>query len=425
MVQQLQEAEVIDFLVSVAGSTSDPEFKIWNSVLMEIFYHLFHGFRVQDLKPELTGNQPSKLHSLLEREKYSKKGSSTRHSRFGGMFSVKSSTGRQVNMSKLPTQAMYAFDAGKTHTKPRKKNLTLELYTERNFLNPSSCTLYHSIASKFLENCFNPLLVTLKRDFDSSAFEKKQEQENGHMQFFFLLAYFLEFYLLNAKEEIELDQITGMMNAPTVFFILKSIHNYKNEKQWKSLYFCVLALEKFMLVLQKMDGFSVEGIKQASLQIQSQIFYEEAYLEMMVSILRDTQPRSRKFLECAINVAETIFQLLESNWNSEEGMMIRKKKALKIAAEGVQDSDDEVSDTPIQGSHERIFSLSKFEYHFANESIIDTYCDLLRDYESLSEQTLENIVKMFNRISDTHRCNKEALFYNVAPANVAVPLLFV
>jgi hypothetical protein len=423
MVQRLQDAEVIDFLISLAASTSEPEFKIWNSILMEIFYFVFHGFRVQDLKGEFMSNQPSKLHNLLEREKYSKKGSSTRHSRFGGMFSVKSSTGKQVNMSKLPSQTMYAFDAGKTHAKARKKNLTLELYTERNFLNPSSCTLFHSIASKFLENCFNPLLVSLKRDFHSSVFDKKSDMV--HMQFFFLLAYFLDFYLLNSKDEIDLDQITGMVNAPTVFFILKSIHNYKNEKQWKSLYFGVLALEKFMLVLKKMDGFSVDGIKQASLQIQSQIFYEEAYLEMMVSILRDTQPRSRKFLECAVNVAETIFGLLEANWNSEEGMVVRKKKALNVSADGVQDSDDEGSDTQVQRSHERIFSLSKFEYHFANESIIDTYCDLLRDYEFLSEQTVNNIVRMFNRISDTHRCNKEALFYNVCSPNVAVLLLFV
>jgi hypothetical protein len=180
------------------------------------------------------------------------------------------------------------------------------------------------------------------------------------------------------------------------------------------------------MLLQKLDQFTVDGIKRASLQIQSKFFYEEAYLEMMVSILRDTQPRSRKFLECAVNLVDILFQLLETNWNAEDGMMVRKKDALKVSGTSVPDSDnDDDYESYARPSNERVFTLSRFEAHFAYESIIDTYCDLLRDFEFLSENTLKSIVRMFNRIIDTKNCNKEALFYNVYLSNSGFLFLLV
>lgn len=43
--------------------------------------------------------------------------------------------------------------------------------------------------------------------------------------------------------------------------------------------------------------------------------------------------------------------------------------------------------------------------------MIETYCALLQHFETLDEQSLSHIVKMFGRISSTHECDKESLFY--------------
>jgi hypothetical protein len=223
----MYKEELFEFLISLASSSMEPEFKAWNALLVEIFFHVFYGYKVQDLRNGVVPALQSNLQSLLEKEKYSKKTASTRHSRFGGMFSVKSNSGKQVNMSKLPSQTTYAFDSGKTHTKPRKKNLTLELYTEKHFLNPSSAVLFHKIATSFLENGFNSLMASTKRDFDIQLDAVK---DPNYMHYFFLLGYFIDFYLQNAKEEIELDQITNVIHDATVFFILRRIHMYREEK---------------------------------------------------------------------------------------------------------------------------------------------------------------------------------------------------
>jgi hypothetical protein len=160
-----------------------------------------------------------------------------------------------------------------------------------------------------------------------------------------------------------------------------------------------------------MDTFSIEGFPQASQQIQTVLFYEEAYLIMLVGLCRDTVPRSKKYLESLVSLIDVVFQLLEKNWSSENAMVVRKKTSAGIVGDQGQESDED--EEPQLMSSERLFSLKRFEYQFAFESVIDTYCALLEHYENLSEETLGYIVNMFNRICGTDQCDKESLLYQV------------
>ena len=90
LVKLLKDEEVIDFLLSLGGSSSDFEFKIWNTLVLEIFYHIFYRRSINDIIPIQVARKEStnKLSALLSKEKAKSKGKA-RHSRFGGTFALK------------------------------------------------------------------------------------------------------------------------------------------------------------------------------------------------------------------------------------------------------------------------------------------------------------------------------------------------
>lgn len=69
----------------------------------------------------------------------------------------------------------------------------------------------------------------------------------------------------------------------------------------------------------------MDEFKQASLQIQTRLFYEESNLVLLVSLCKDPYPRCKKYMESVVNLIEYMFQLLHSNWGSDNGLVVRRK----------------------------------------------------------------------------------------------------
>jgi hypothetical protein len=109
-----------------------------------------------------------------------------------------------------------------------------------------------------------------------------------------------------------------------------------------------------------------------------------------------------------------LFTLLEANWGDEKGIVTRKKK--KVVETGVDsesDAEPEAQTNKKISNNERVLTTDRFEKQFGYESVIDTYCRLLVNFENISNETLNQIIVMFNRIMDPEKCDKEPLFYEV------------
>lgn len=68
----MHEEELMEFLLSLAASTSDMEFRSWNGILVEIFYHVFWSWPVSSLVPIQNKMASSSLQQLLSKEMYTK-----------------------------------------------------------------------------------------------------------------------------------------------------------------------------------------------------------------------------------------------------------------------------------------------------------------------------------------------------------------
>jgi hypothetical protein len=88
-----------------------------------------------------------------------------------------------------------AFDKGKKD-KSQRRNMPLDIYSEKPLSRSFSPAMFRDVATEFLENCLNYLLPSVKRDFDM---ERNGIIEADYMHFFFVSSFFLEFHLSNNK----------------------------------------------------------------------------------------------------------------------------------------------------------------------------------------------------------------------------------
>ncbi|KAJ2991828.1 Topoisomerase 1-associated factor 1 [Globomyces sp. JEL0801] len=393
LIQRLQEEDVIDFLLSLAGSANELEFRQWNTLVLEIFFHIFYGRNVNDLIEKTSMAPKSSLASLLQKEKISKKPANGRHARFGGTLAINTTNGSQIHVPKLPEKKTAAFDSMKKAANKKWNIVTTDMIAEKPLILSTSSKVFYNIAKSFSDNCINELLPSVKRDFDV---EKDSLLENDYLHFFFVMGFFMEFFLATNKEFSNFESITGVIDNRMTAFIFRKMHNYLDEK---------------LLGLVRMDASTDEEVRQASLQIQSQLFYEETNLQLIVSLSKQDNPRSKRYMECLVNVIDIIFGLLEANWNTGSGFVTRRKTKANTVAEEDEDEEDYEH---LHVSHERVFAVAKFEQYFGYDSVIDTYCTLLKYYKSLDVSTLKQITKMFQRISHTEKCDKESLFYHAS-----------
>lgn len=90
----MKDEDVIEFLLSLAASACELEFRAWNSLLLEIFYLIFYSRAPKDfvaIGAVRNVLQKNKLQEMMEKDSMAKKLISTRHSRFGGTLTYKTS----------------------------------------------------------------------------------------------------------------------------------------------------------------------------------------------------------------------------------------------------------------------------------------------------------------------------------------------
>jgi replication fork protection complex subunit Tof1/Swi1 len=85
----LKEEKIMEFLLSLAASSGELEFRPWNTLLLEIFHLIFYTRSPNSLKTTVSAQQKTTLQDMLNKEKSFRLVGAARHSRFGGTFAIK------------------------------------------------------------------------------------------------------------------------------------------------------------------------------------------------------------------------------------------------------------------------------------------------------------------------------------------------
>ncbi|KAJ3215182.1 Topoisomerase 1-associated factor 1 [Dinochytrium kinnereticum] len=441
----LKKANILQLVITIAGSLRDREFSDWKAIILEIIYYIFRDRRPGDVAERTQ----TELSRLLKDEKVQKVGAqviSSRHSRFGGTLAIDLGNGRLANIHQQASKAMHSIgdslDLGKKNgrTTKMKTDIMKQAITTkpRSIVTTEAFEVLRSTADLFLENAFNvflfnsgfyPALVdAIKKDIDM---ERNTVDEAHHLQLLKVITFFLEYQTLKIKNKDDsgrfgFDTVTDILNVRGVVFILRRIGMYDAEKKTKS-YDLHIALDCFKQLLVSLDCMSKsenEEWKEASANIQNNLYYEHSTTELIIKLCKNFKGPNPEYLKSLLETIHILLNMLKSYSKEKKSMIIRRKKRAKkakpkktgnaavddgIVAEDVL-SEDEEHRTDEYVEHE--FRFEKIELEFASESVVDTYCELLSQFEMLEDKYFQMITVMFHRIFV--KLDLQAFFYRLS-----------
>ncbi|KAJ3148043.1 Topoisomerase 1-associated factor 1 [Geranomyces michiganensis] len=490
----LQKTEIIPFLLSFAGSLTEREFSDWNVIIMEIFYYMFlerdpgellaaNIFQGPYQHSTTTVAPSSDLKAMLAAEEAAKRKTaripSSRHGRFGGTLSFQLPTGASFTVHN-PAQALNSIedtlDVVKTATNRgggrRGPGMNVdENQRSRRVRSRVAARVYLETAHAFVENCFNTLVESVRKDF---AAERDKVQLGHYSQFLWLCAFALKFQRMGMMKRddgdgaadnagltpatataaaaltttpivnpLDFDTVTEFLSLRGLAFITGRLATAESEKRHAELIVAVDCLNQFLLSLDAMALHpNDEEYRDAAAHIQNNMYYEHSTIDIAVRLVRDFKPQgSLSNLKAVVETVHVLLKMLEA-YSKTKSVMFRKKKkkqgrggaGKKTNKPGNEEEDEEENDNEEdeeeQARRERDetiavketqLSFGRIVNRFATDSILATYCLLLKHYRDLDAKCIYHVTVMFHRIFVT--CVQGApLFYRRARE---YPMLFV
>ncbi|KAF8948577.1 Topoisomerase 1-associated factor 1 [Haplosporangium gracile] len=527
LLERFQKENVMSLLVTLASSSKDAQLAEWNAITMEIFYYIFSGVEPEELMPAVlssTGSvRNSKLEELLQKEEREKQAQSTagrkRHDRFGTTGEARLMDGRRMVLHRKGAffssieKQLDSIKKPKAKTKRQK-----ELGDFKKTLSRSGAENLRNIALTVTESCFNQNLIKQPRQTKKDIIEQDMKRLTEMLKTFFrheperlqelktiadaqdwgrlqqlsdsaLSAHQRTVYVSKKAEIMRLqeeklsqleeeyrksveawdyDLISTAVDKTTVFQIIRYIRD-KVERNEKDLTSDIRkALDCFQEILVALNGMYKspnEQYREASDNVQNNLYYEEGTLELFLDLVKGYKRQSPRYLMTLIRMNHILLKILETYSQEKAYIAINKKHAMKIkkkktnaapeerdkdgasqtenldepvadqaqqTMDGVQegesqqetqeqpetqdeinndrDSDDE--ELPSHTYKERKFVFKDFERRYANEIVLATYCTYLENFAELNDTQLRWVAAMFYRMAIN--CANTAVFYKAS-----------
>ncbi|KAF9960343.1 Topoisomerase 1-associated factor 1 [Mortierella alpina] len=489
LLERFQEENIMALFVTLASSATDAQLIEWNTLTLETFFYIFMGVEPDDLIPAVSGHiKNSALQDLLQKEELQKKSQSTagrkRHDRFGTTGEIRLQDGsRMVLHQKGALFASFENQLDqikKPRAKARRQKETDEY--RKNVTKAGSVTL-RNLAMTLLESCFNPLFSSLRRDIEL----KREKIKQHHMsQYHYLMSFLLKFqrqnadYLTRAYNEqrkaasprqlqsleedykkkllqCDFDLVATALETRCVFQVIGHMRQefeVGKHQDWNSIRKAMCCFIEMLSTLYAMIKSPSEEYRDASDNVQNNLYHEDATLELFLDLAKNYTKQSTKYLHTLVQMIHILLKTLENYSNSKSYMFILKKRSVKKRkqkakeaeritegdsqneqpVDGVEhsqdqsqqqeqqqeqeqeraqeDDDDEMGDIPTHTLKEHQFVFQDFERRFATESVVNTYCVFLENFEELDETQLRYAASLFHRIAVN--CRNVAVFYKLS-----------
>lgn len=422
---KLQKSNFLELFLSFAGSLDESEYVEWNMLILEIFYNMYIGRDPEEILSTKTLGLSNKVTELLQKEQRMNsieiKKRYSRHSRFGGSYFIELENGKKLNVHQSNAINL-SMDEILDHNKKNKpkivKNNEQYLYTKR-ITDENARAIYKSTIDSFIENCFNTFYISIKKDFDM---QRTKVREKDYVRFIWFCSFILkyrEYACEKATEEekykYSFDSINSMLNVKGLLFVVYRLKLYQDEKKWQEIGLTLYCLKYVLITLNSMNNSDDPDYKEASKNLQHNLYYEEETLNIIISLCRNYKTRNsnKHFLRNLIETIHILLKMLEKFSEENKYLYTRKQKTVKKKNDeenGTNSANEEEVSQKKYYEHE--FHFTNVEQRFASDSIINTYIYCLEDYQTLKETTIHQITKMFYRIAI--KCGLEPMFYKLS-----------
>ncbi|KAK2149955.1 hypothetical protein LSH36_429g01017, partial [Paralvinella palmiformis] len=225
---------------------------------------------------------------------------STRHSRFGGTFTVKNmksiSDKEVIYHSSLGKVKDITFDHNK---RVRKRPKNRQAITEKNLTRRSTLSIrlfLKEFCIQFLENCYNPLMAAIK---------VKGQIETLSIPTF----HYIQTHLQNFHEMILTSKKDGIIWSRRMHLALKAYH-------------------ELLQSLNVMDKSPDDTLHEGAKVMKCNIFYMMEYRDIFVVLLRkfDETRQSRSFLKDLVETTHLFLRMIENFTKGNRHLVVQRKK---------------------------------------------------------------------------------------------------
>ncbi|KAK7205117.1 timeless protein-domain-containing protein [Myxozyma melibiosi] len=436
-------------LVAVLASGIEDEMKTLNLALLELLFHLLKGidpaslFKADEPKPVETVEKswlaPEGGHRARVR--------ASRHNRFGTMTSLVINGTNRVTISGPKAidgtkNAIDKLDSIKTWRRHegggRKKEVDESPLEKPAQISKEATKVLASFVGSFLDTSFNPLFISVRKEIER---ESERVEEHHHVQFAFLVSWFLNAELERQRrtpnEELGFGLVAGVLDHQSLITITKLMREATESKLMTKLAYGMDAFRNILLVASEMARSTVETDREIAENMISRLFYEETTLELIAKLPGAVIKAHMVLLQGCCDLIYVTLKILETF--SKQGKLFvkhkkrqhRKSKAnpsssntkkRKAGSDGADSADeDQISDvndddalTHIATSAadaEREFEFARFESRFLTQNCVDMYRKVFANYAELSDQQIKRVISFFHRVF--FKDQEEALLFRM------------
>ncbi|EPQ50778.1 timeless-domain-containing protein [Gloeophyllum trabeum ATCC 11539] len=464
LVKRLSESHLTDLIMTIASNALDPLYNPWNTLALEIFYLMFRGVTPSSLALDQAKQPTATLHRLLEVENRIRRdvarSTSSRHSRFGTTISVKlnpkrGSAGENSKQAEsvlssqtfvmhrqqaIGGEAGSIIDLTKKQRAPKTKKVD-ELAREDN-LSMEARTILQNLARTFVESALNPFLASLLKDIKA---ERAKITEKDNLRLLYVTKWFLEFFLRERAardgkdgQAWDFGLIAEVTDRGWIVWVLKRMREAVDEKPklWTELQAGIECLTQLLALIDSMmSSADVDPtIVEAAEILQQQLIYSGEVLDVAFESLRSYREgtQSLAYLGASVNLAHSLFKMLEK-WSKTKGeMYVRKRVKSKKKkgkgketeeGEGVPDVEDVESASDNEDLvRETTLTMEAFELRFAHSEINHTLLAYLSRYKEYSSaEEMRRIVKLLHR--QAVKAKAEGLFFQASTLDLFKTIL--
>ncbi|CAJ0766343.1 10958_t:CDS:10 [Entrophospora sp. SA101] len=341
-----EEVQILQLLVILMSEKDEIHL---NTIVLEIFYHIFLSSDAKDL----FNNPKLRCKELLEQENRKKAESLKNHSQFSGAVWIEMPNGEERILHKREAFCGKLFKAlNSNKSKKVSKQKPQDGFDNRKLSNLTykkdvSCLL--EVAINILKNGFNDLMVTILKGLEHGRIDRPE------------------------PIEYDFNEIVELLTTRAFSLVIRIMRMLKEKKMWLELHFGIECFKQMLFSLNMLSASSDENDRDIAYDIQDDLYYEKLNLDFVFELAKDYKDQSFGYYESVVGLVDVLMDMLESY----------SKKSKDEEAYG-----------------DERFDFREFEENFSTDSVITHYIDLLEEiYKDETKSTIIiQILKLFNRI---------------------------
>lgn len=226
------------------------------------------------------------------------------------------------------------------------------------------------------------------------------------------------------NKDFDFSLIAGVLDLKSVLFCLRHIRLKLDNKEWFEVQLAADCFRQMLLTIGVMAKSHDEEYQNIAEHIQSNLYYEQQHLDLLIEIVRCYKSQSNGYLRSIVMLTHVLLKLLDKYQQGKKMLFIRKKPRLNkpkksrhtqeeetLIVEQEESEDEEQARDRQAVYKDHIFKFSAFEMRYVSTDVIYAYCSLLEGYMDLEPKYIAFITSMFHRIMVKKRA--EFLFWKV------------